>query len=85
MSKTLRLRPERPIVGMGMGVIVPVFFAEGFALKVAALLALCLVVYLYWTGLREKREVRRHRRWQESKRREYDEKIAQQKQSPPST
>ena len=68
-----------------MGVMLPVFFAEGFALKVLALLALCLVAYLYWTGFREKREERRHRRWQETKRREYEAQLAQKKEPPPST
>jgi hypothetical protein len=67
-----------------MGVIVPVFLADAIAIKAVAFLVLCLVAYLYWTGFREKREERRHRRWQEGKRREFAEKEALRKQPPAS-
>jgi hypothetical protein len=67
-----------------MGVFVSVFLADAFAIKAMAFLALCLVAYLYWTSFREKREERRHRRWQEGKRREFAEKEALRKQPPSS-
>ena len=69
---------------MGMGYMIPVILAEALALKALAVVALCLVLYLYWTGLREKRAVRRHRAWQAMKRREYDERLAQERNQPPS-
>lgn len=48
----------------------PVCLAEFFAIKAMALLAVGIVVYLYWTGFQEKRAQRRDRKWLENKRRE---------------
>jgi hypothetical protein len=53
-----------------MGAIAPVCLADFAAIKVLALLALGLVIYLYWSGFNEKRAERRDRKWLESKRRE---------------
>ncbi len=66
----------------GMGLLIPVFLAEGFAIKAVAFLAVCLVVYLWWTGIREKHEQRRLRRWREQRRREVLEKAEPKKQPP---
>jgi len=68
-----------------MVVWIPVLLAEALALKALAVLALCLVAYLYWTSIREKLEQRRHRRWQEQRRRDYEQKLAQEQKVPPST
>ena len=65
-----------------MGAFIPVFLAEGFAIKALAVLALGLVAYLYWTGFKEKRAERRHRRWQEDKRREFEARLGQTKEPP---
>ena len=61
-----------------MGALVPVSLADFFAIKALAFLAFVIVVYLYWTGLREKLEQRRHRRWLEDKRREIKEKAVRE-------
>ena len=65
-----------------MGAFIPVCLADGLAIKALAFLAVCLVAYLYWTSLREKRALRLQRRWQEEKRREFAAK-ANQRQEPP--
>ena len=65
-----------------MGSLIAVLLAEGFAVKAVAFLALCLVGYLYWTGIREKLERRRERRWLEERRRETSGK-AVPKSKPP--
>ena len=66
-----------------MGALIPICLAEMFAIKALAVLALGIVAYLYWTGLREKREQRRDRRWLEDKRREIKEKAASRAEEPP--
>jgi membrane protein implicated in regulation of membrane protease activity len=53
-----------------------------FGIKVLAFLACVLVVYLYWTSLRERLEKRRQRRWLEDKRRELKEKAARKAEPP---
>lgn len=53
---------------------IPVCLAEFFAVKALALLALALVVYLYWTVFKEKRDRRRETEWLENRRRELKEK-----------
>ena len=65
-----------------MGALVPVCLADFFAIKAMAFLACALIAYLYWTGLREKREQRRERLWLENKRRELKEKVAKQAEPP---
>jgi heme exporter protein D len=65
-----------------MGAFIPVCLADAFGIKALAVPALCLVAYLYCTGLREKRELRRERRMQEQRRRETQEKAAQQREPP---
>ena len=67
-----------------MGALIPGWFADMFVIKAFAVLALVLVAYLYWTGLRDKLERRRQRKWHEDKRRELREKAAQ-KAAPPGT
>lgn len=67
-----------------MGALIPVCFADMFVVKAFTALALVLVAYLYWTGLRDKLERRRQRKWHENKRREH-EKRAAQKVAPPGT
>lgn len=61
---------------MGMGYCIPVCLADFFAIKALALAALGLVVFLYWTGFKERRNQRRERRWLEDRRRELKEKTA---------
>jgi hypothetical protein len=53
-----------------MGQYIPVCLAEFFAVKAIAFLALGLIVYLYWSGVKEKRAQRRERKWLENKRRD---------------
>lgn len=53
-----------------MGQYIPVCLAEFFAIKAIAFLALGLIVYLYWSGVKEKRAQRRERKWLENKRRD---------------
>ena len=65
-----------------MGVIAPVCLAEFFAFKALALVAVGLVGYLYWLGIKEKRAQRRDREWLESKRREIKEKAARKFEPP---
>jgi len=66
-----------------MGLIIPVCLGEIFGLKVLALLAVSVVVYLYWTGIKEKRAERRQRKWLEDKRREIKAKAEKEKSAPP--
>lgn len=67
-----------------MHALIPICLADFFAIKALAVLVLGLVAYLYWTGLREKREQRRDRRWLETKRREIKERAARKaEQLPP--
>jgi hypothetical protein len=65
-----------------MVALIPIILAEGFAVKAMAFVALCLVAYLYWTGVCEKREVRRLRQWQAEKRREAAERAARRNEPP---
>ena len=59
-----------------MGQYIPVCLAEFFAVKALAFLAVGLIVYLYWSGIKEKRAQRQEREWLESKRRELRAKPA---------
>jgi hypothetical protein len=59
-----------------MGDRFPICLADFFAIKVVALLALGMVVFLYWSAFKEKRERRRERQWLENRRRELKEKMA---------
>jgi hypothetical protein len=63
--------------------IAPVCLAEFFGVKVIALIALGIVVYLYWTGFKEKRTLRRDRKWLEARRRELKENAATKSAPPP--
>jgi membrane protein implicated in regulation of membrane protease activity len=65
-----------------MGAIVLIGVASTFAIKGLALLALALVVYLYWLSFREKRDQRRERQWLEDRRRELKEKTATKVEPP---
>ena len=49
---------------------IPVCLAEFFAVKGIAFLVLGLIVYLYWSGIKEKRAQRREREWLANRRRE---------------
>src|ERR1039458_9784990 len=49
--------------------------------KAIALLAVGIVVYLYWTGFQEKRAQRRDRKWLENKRRELKAKAGNKSRS----
>ncbi len=53
-----------------MGHYIPICLAEFFGIKAVALLAVGVIVLLYWSGLKEKRDQRRERKWLEDKRRE---------------
>jgi len=53
-----------------MCLYIPICLADFFAIKAIAVLAAGLVVYLYWSGVSEKRAQRREREWLENKRRE---------------
>jgi hypothetical protein len=53
-----------------MGHYIPVCLAEFAAVKGIALLAVGVVVYLYWSGVKEKRAQRQEREWLENRRRE---------------
>ena len=53
-----------------MGQYIPICLAEFFAIKAIAFLAVGLIVYLYWSGVQEKRAQRRERERIENKRRE---------------
>ncbi len=66
-----------------MDALIPVFLADYGALKGLALLALGLIVYLYWLSFREKREQRRQRRWLEARRRELKDKPTVKSELPP--
>ena len=66
-----------------MGQSVPVCLAEFFAIKAIALLAVALVVYLYWSGVREKRAQRREREWLENKRRDLKATPSNKSKLPP--
>ena len=59
-----------------MGAHIPVCLAELFAIKALAFLVVSLVVYLYWSGVKEMRAQRREREWLENKRRELKAKAA---------
>jgi hypothetical protein len=50
--------------------------AELFAIKALAFLVVSLIVYLYWSGVKEKRAQRREREWLENRRRELKAKAA---------
>jgi hypothetical protein len=67
-----------------MGAFVLVGLANTFAIKGLALLALGIVAYLYWLGIREKREERRRRQWLENRRRELKEKATMKAEPPQS-
>jgi hypothetical protein len=66
-----------------MGHYIPVCLAEFFAVKAIALLALALVVYLYWSGVSEKLAQRRERKWLETKRRDIKTRPPNKSESPP--
>ena len=66
-----------------MVAIAPVCLAEFFGIKVIALIALGIVAYLYWTGFKEKRTLRRDREWLEARRREIKAKAAKKITLPP--
>ena len=57
--------------------------AEFFAVKAMALLALALVLYLYWSGVNEKRAQRREREWLENKRRDLKARPPNKSEAPP--
>ena len=65
-----------------MSEFTPFCLADFFAVKGIAFLACVLVVYLFWSGLRERREQRRRRQWLENKRRELKQKAAKQTEPP---
>jgi hypothetical protein len=66
-----------------MGHDIPICLAAFFAIKAIALLAAGLVVYLYWLGIKEKREQRREREWLENRRRELKAKTPNKSELPP--
>jgi hypothetical protein len=55
---------------------VPICLAEFLAIKGIAVLAFGLIAYLFWSGVREKRDQRRERQWLEERRRALKEKVA---------
>ena len=59
-----------------MGQYIPICLAEFLAIKGIAALAFGLIVLLYWSGLKEKRDQRRERKWLENRRRELKAKTA---------
>jgi len=59
-----------------MDASIPVCLAEFAAIKGIAVLAVGLVAYLYWSGIRDKINQRRERQWLENRRRELREKAA---------
>ena len=65
-----------------MDAFIPVCLADAFAIKGLAFLAVCLVVYLYWSGIKEKRAQRRERQWLEHRRRELRERAAEVSEPP---
>ena len=56
-----------------MDVIAPICLADFAGIEGLALLAVGLVIYLWWVGVNEKRDQRRYREWLESRRREFRE------------
>jgi hypothetical protein len=66
-----------------MGAHIPVYLADLFAVKALALLAVGIVVYLYWLGFQEKRAQRRDRQWLESRRRSIKAKESPKSEPPP--
>jgi hypothetical protein len=66
-----------------MGQSVPVCLAEFFAIKAIALVAAGLVVYLYWSGVKEKLAQRREREWLENRRRELKARPPNKSELPP--
>lgn len=66
-----------------MGAHIPICLADFFAVKAIALVAAGVVAYLYWSGIREKLDRRRERKWLEDKRRELKAKTADQSKPPP--
>ena len=53
-----------------MGPYIPICLAEFAAIKGIAFVACGVVVYLYWSGVKEKRAQRQERKWLENRRRE---------------
>jgi hypothetical protein len=65
-----------------MGTLIPVYLADMFGVKAIAFLAVVLVVYLFWTGIKEKRAQRRERQWLENKRRQVKKQAARETEPP---
>jgi len=65
-----------------MGEFTPICLADFAAIKGLALIALALVVWLWWSGFKERRNQRRETEWLENRRRELKEKAAA-KAAPP--
>jgi hypothetical protein len=59
----------------------PVCLAEFFAIKALAFLAVSMMVYLYWSGVKERRAQRQEREWLENKRREIKSKSGNESRS----